>query len=124
MNASLGRLWIIRHHTAIILIVWSILFPPLVTRSGVIYMEPNAVAPLTEWRAMQQDKGTTFDSERNCEDARSTMISEAKNLLRGAPADIEKMPLENSQNGANWVFALEASKSRCIAGDDPRLRAK
>jgi hypothetical protein len=112
----------IRHPAAIILITWYIMFPPLVTRSGVVYMEPNVAAPLTEWRQMQLENGTKLDSESVCEDTRSTMVSKTKNLLADAPTDLEKMPLENNESAGNWVFALEAARSRCIASDDPRLK--
>ena len=60
MNASLGRPWIIRHHTAIILIVWYLMLPPLLTRSGVLFMKPNDAAALTEWRPMQLENGATL----------------------------------------------------------------
>jgi hypothetical protein len=114
----------IRHLTATILIGWYLMFPPLVTRSGKIYMEPNVAAPLTEWRAAALENGTTLDSERICENSRSVLASNAKKLLLGAPANIEEKPLDTSERAGTWVFALEAIKSRCIASDDPRLKTK
>jgi len=84
------------------------MFPPLVTRSGKIYMEPNGAAPLTEWRAAALENGTTLDSQRMCENSRSALASNAKKLLLDAPADIEKMPLATSERAGKWVFALEA----------------
>ncbi|MGA7870780.1 MAG: hypothetical protein WCA22_07755 [Candidatus Binatus sp.] len=103
---------------------WWIMFPPLVTRSGVIYMEPNVGAPLTEWRPMDLGKASTFDSESACQNARSEMESKAEGLLVGAPADLAKRPLEKTETAGKWVFALEVSQSRCIATDDPQLSSK
>jgi hypothetical protein len=100
---------------------WSIMFPPLVVRSGVIYMEPNTTAALTEWRAME---GPSFDSERACENARSKMESKSKDLLVGAPADLAKRPLEKTETDGKWVIGVEVVQSRCIADDDPGLRTK
>jgi hypothetical protein len=114
----------IRHPTAIILIGWYLMIPPLVTRSGVLYMEPNVAAPLTEWRAAQLENGTTLDSEAECENFRSTVASNAKKLLLNAPPDLGKLPLERSERAAKWIFALGMIKSRCIASGDPRLKAK
>jgi hypothetical protein len=68
------------HPTMIALIGWYIMFPPLVTRSKVIYMQPNVAAPLTEWRPMQLENGTTLDSERSCENFRSAMVINLKEL--------------------------------------------
>jgi hypothetical protein len=101
--------------------VWSIMFPPLVVRSGVIYMEPNTTAALNEWRPMEEP---TFDSKNACENARSNMELKAKDLLVGAPPDLAKRPLEKTETAGKWIFALEANQSRCIATDDPGLKGK
>jgi len=114
----------IRHPTAFILISWFIMTPPLINRSGVLYMQPNVAAALTEWRPMQLENGTILDSERTCEDFRSTIISKVKSLLVNAPPDLAKMPLDKSESSGNWVFALGVINSRCIASDDPRIQAK
>jgi len=103
---------------------WSIMFPPLVVRSGVIYMEPNVAAPLTEWRPMELEKGRTFNSKSACEDARSNMELKTKDLLAGAPSDLAKRPLEKTETAGKWVLALEVNQSRCIANDDPGLTSK
>ena len=87
-------------------------------------MKPNDAAALTEWRPMQLENGATLDSERSCENFRSTMASNAKNLLLNAPPDLEKMPLENSERASKWVFALGINNSRCVASDDPRLKSQ
>jgi hypothetical protein len=100
---------------------WSIMFPPLVVRSGVIYMEPNTTAALVEWRPME---GPTFDSKSACENARSNMESKAKDLLVGAPPDLAKRPLEKTETAGKWIFALEINQSRCITTDDPGLKGK
>ncbi len=100
---------------------WSIMFPPLVVRLGVIYMEPNTTAALTEWRPME---GPTFDSETACKNARSNLASHAKDLLVGAPGDLANRPLEKTETDGKWVFALEVTQSRCISTNDPGLRGK
>jgi hypothetical protein len=114
----------IRHPAAMTLLAWYILFPPLVTRSGVVYMEPNVAARLTEWRPMQIEDGTVLDSERTCENYRSAMASAVGNSLPDAPPDLGKMPLNKSESAEKWVYAAEILNSRCIASDDPRLKAK
>jgi hypothetical protein len=101
--------------------VWSIMFPPLVVRSGVIYMEPNTTAAMTEWRPME---GPTFDSKSACENARSNIELKAKDLLVGAPPDLAKRPLEKTETAGKWIFALEVNQSRCVATDDPGLKGK
>jgi hypothetical protein len=109
--------------TLAILIGWFLMFPPLINRSGVLYMEPDVSAPLTEWRPAQLEAGT-LDSKSVCENSRLALVSNAKNLLQDAPADLGKMRLEESERAGKWIFALEAAASRCIADDDPRLKAK
>jgi len=103
---------------------WSIMFPPLTTRSGVIYMKPNVDAPLTEWRPMQLEKRPAYDSERACENFRSKMIAKAKDFIIGAPPDLEQRPLEKSETAGKWIFAMEANQSRCIASNDPGLNGQ
>lgn len=71
----------IRHPSAIVLILWYIMIPPLVMRSGVPYMQSNVTAPLAEWRAMQLEDGTILDSERTCENYRSTAASKVSKGL-------------------------------------------
>src|SRR5258708_5789833 len=111
------------HPTALILILWYIMIPPLVSRSGVLYMDRNVAAPLTEWRPMQMENGATLDSKHGCENLRSTIVSKAKDLLLNAPPDLRKMPLDKSESAGNWIFALGITNSRCMASDDPRLKA-
>jgi hypothetical protein len=100
---------------------WSIMFPPLVVRSGVIYMEPNTTAALTEWRPME---GPTFDSKSACENARSNLASHAKDSLAGAPGDLSSRPLEKTETDGKWVVALELNQSRCISTNAPGLKGK
>jgi len=100
---------------------WAIMFPPLVVRSGVIYMEPNTTAALTEWRPME---GPTFDSESACENARSNLTSHAKDMLVGVPGDLANRPLEKTETDGKWVVALEVNQSRCISTNDPGLKPK
>jgi hypothetical protein len=122
--ANLGKAMKINCATVIILIGWYLMLPPLVNRSGVLYMQPNVSAPLTEWRAADLQTGTTLDSAQTCEDIRSKMTSAAKKFALDAPTDIENMPMETSEQAGKWIFALEIAKSRCIASDDPRLKAQ
>lgn len=100
------------------------MLPPLVSRSGQLYMKPDVKAPLTEWRAANLQGGTALDSEQACEDVRSKMTLKAKDLLRDAPRDLENMPLQASEQAGNWIFGLEAAASRCVSSDDPNLKAK
>ena len=100
------------------------MFPPLTSRSGQLYMKPDVKAALTEWRPSNLQGETTFDSEERCEAARSSLASKTKDLLRGAPNDIENRPLQTDEQSGKWIFALEVAASRCVSSDDPNLKAK
>jgi hypothetical protein len=66
------------------------MLPPLVVRSGVLSMES---------RAASLQSGTTPDSESTCEEVRSKMESEAKNLSANVPTNIKDAPRTHAQLG-------------------------
>src|SRR5882762_6466185 len=82
----------ISHHPSLILMGWLLMVPPLVTRSGLIYLKPDTDAPLTEWRP-NQDQVPSYDSKQACERFRAANEVNARNLLHDAPSDIERMTL-------------------------------
>jgi hypothetical protein len=104
----------------LVLVGWYLMFPPPVERSGIVYVRPNLSAPLSSWQAAKQQNGPEFSSERDCEDFRSRMVKNAKDMLLDAPPGVERMV--SQVNTAKWVFVLGALKSKCVADNDARLK--
>ncbi len=90
----------IRHSlTVAVLIGCCLIVLPLVNRSGALHMRPNVSAAMAESRAADLQSGTTLDSKSTCEDARSKMASEAKNLGPNTPTNIKSTPRTHAHLG-------------------------
>ena len=85
------------HAAALALVGWYLMTPPLTGSSGIATQ-----APLTQWTAI----GSSYPSEEKCQQAKQDM-------LRG-PTHL---------NNLDDQHLLALQESRCVATDDPRLKA-
>jgi hypothetical protein len=87
-----------RHATALALLGWYLMTPPLRSPGGELAPE----APLSKWRSPH-----AYDSARECERAKEAYVKSAK---RG------------EQQASDRGFSAAILLAQCIASDDPRLR--
>ena len=83
-----------RHAAALVLLGWYLLLPPF----GPNEKAANTGAPFAQW-----EHNGSFDSASACEDAQA----KGRDFYRGDKREVERFV---------W--------GRCIASDDPRLKAK
>jgi len=94
----------LRHAVAFALVGWYLLEPPL-TNTGV-----NIHAPLSEWNIVR-----TFDHADDCEQLLDKIHSWKT---------LEELKRRDPKNTAGIGLAFaQALETRCIATDDPRLKA-
>jgi hypothetical protein len=84
------------------LVKWNLMFPPL-TPNGV---DPSA--PLSKWEI-----SSSYDTADECEESKTRKLAFLKTLR----------PAQASQRAA-VIVQEKLSESQCVAGDDPRLKAK
>jgi hypothetical protein len=88
-----------------------LLLLPLAGHSGAIDMQPNPSAGAAESRAVDSQSETVPDRWSTCEEARSKMASEAKDLGPNTPTNIKDVPRTQAQLG--WSdFATVVAPNR------------
>ena len=102
-----------RHATALAIVAWYLMIPPIGIDNKV---DPHA--PLSQWR-----KGVHFDSEKECDDSlkdaiENPMTPDEYQAAAEATRKAKMHPLSKSE------MKKRTAKSECVAGDDPRLKAK
>ena len=102
-----------RHAGALAIVVWYLMIPPIGADNKV-----DAHASLSKWR-----KGVGFESEKQCDDSLKDAIQNpmttAEYQAAGKATRKAKMrPLSKSE------MTRRTAESQCVAGDDPRLKAK
>lgn len=102
------------HHAAALpIIVWYLMIPPIGFDNKV-----DAHAPLSQWR-----KGVTFNSQQECDESLKDAIENpmTPDEYRATAEQTRKAkmkPLSMSE------MTKRTQESLCVAGDDPRLKAK
>ena len=88
----------LRHATALALVGWYLMVPPIVDGVAVIN------APVSKWIV-----NTPFDSASECDKAQGILVLRAKR-------DLEKV------QRTDLAIAISFTQAQCIATDDPRLK--
>lgn len=96
----------IRHTAALALVGWYLLIPPV--GGG----KPDATAPLQRWRQFN-----AFDSAHACQQYR-----ESPDLILELELDQQGFEPGLPTQTALELRNAEASNSRCVSTDDPRLK--
>ena len=108
-----------RHATALALVGWVLLIPPIVLPSSEVRPEPLDVdreAPLSDWIREE-----SFERAGDCEKARKALPDDVRNQRSVIiPGNMGTAEIEQSH--ANLVVG--ALSARCISTDDPRLKEK
>jgi hypothetical protein len=102
-----------RHTGALAIVVWYLMIPPIGADNKV-----DAHASLSKWR-----KGVGFQSEKQCDDSlkdaiQNPMTSAEYQAAAKATRKAKMRPLSKSE------MTRRTAESQCVAGDDPRLKAK
>jgi hypothetical protein len=102
-----------RHRTALAIVVWYLMIPPIGADNRV-----DAHASLSKWR-----KGVGFESEKQCDDSlkdaiQNPMTTAEYQAAAKATRKAKMRPLSKSE------MTRRTAESQCVAGDDPRLKAK
>ncbi|HEY6298930.1 MAG TPA: hypothetical protein VIW95_04735 [Candidatus Binatus sp.] len=102
-----------RHATALAIVVWYLMIPPIGADNRV-----DAHASLSKWR-----KGVGFESEKQCDDSlkdaiQNPMTPAEYQAAAKATRKAKMRPLSKSE------MTRRTTESQCVAGDDPRLKAK
>jgi hypothetical protein len=103
----------LRHATALAIVAWYLLIPPIGADNKV-----NVHAPLSTWR-----KGVKFDSEKKCGDSlkdaiQNPMTPDEYQAAAEATRKTKMHPLSKSE------MTKRTAESQCVAADDPRLKGK
>jgi hypothetical protein len=104
----------LRHAAAFALVGWYLVMPPPLTSNP---NKPDLIAPLSKWIVREQ-----FDTASKCKKSRQvvTPLEHDPNFQPAA---------ETAARQQGQVFSVEkwrafAEPQKCIASDDPRLKAK
>jgi hypothetical protein len=102
-----------RHAAALAIVAWYLMIPPIGADNKV-----DAHAPLSNWR-----KGVSFNSQKECDDSLKDAIQNpmTPDEYQAAAKQTQKAkmkPLSISE------MTKRTAESQCVAGDDPRLKAK
>jgi|SRR5271156_3052014 len=102
-----------RHATALAIVVWYLMIPPIGADNKV-----DPLALLSQWR-----KGVGFNSQKECDDSLKDAIQNPM-----TPAEYQAAAKATQQAKMKPLSMSEMTKrtaeSQCVAGDDPRLKAK
>jgi hypothetical protein len=102
-----------RHATALTIVVWYLMIPPIGADNKV-----DAHAPLLQWR-----KGVSFNSQKECDDSLKDAIQNPM-----TPAEYQAAAKATRKAKMNPLSMSEMTKrtaeSLCVAVDDPRLKKK
>jgi len=101
------------HAAALAIVVWYLMIPPIGVDNRV-----DAQAPLSQWR-----KGVSFNSQKECDDSlkdaiQNPMTPAEYQAAAKATQKAKMKPLSISE------MTKRTAESLCVAGDDPRLKAK
>jgi hypothetical protein len=102
-----------RHATTLAIVLWYLMIPPIGADNKV-----DSHAPLSQWRI-----GVGFESQKQCDDSLKDAIqnpmSPAEYQAAASATRKAKMkPLSMSE------MTKRTAESQCVAGDDPRIKAK
>jgi hypothetical protein len=102
-----------RHATALTIVVWYLMIPPIGADNKV-----DAHAPLLQWR-----KGVSFNSQKECDDSlkdaiQNPMTPAEYQAAAKATRKAKMKPLSMAE------MAKRTAESLCVAVDDPRLKKK
>jgi hypothetical protein len=101
------------HATALAIVLWYLMIPPIGADNKV---DPHA--PLPQWR-----RGVGFESQKQCDDSlkdaiQNPMTPAEYQAAAGATRKTKMKPLSMAE------MTKRTAESLCVAGDDPRLKAK
>jgi hypothetical protein len=100
-----------RHAAALALVGWYLMVPPPIAKNGLVEDSPS----LSAWTRFGS---RLYRSEHECEDARTRIGAHPRSgrfvTPEGQEVSISVMP----------TFAAQLDAIRCVATDDPRLKAK
>lgn len=101
------------HASALAIILWYLMIPPIGADNKV-----DSHAPLPQWRI-----GVGFQSEKECDDSlkdanQNPMTPAEYQAAAKATRRAKMKPLTMSE------MTRRTAESQCVAGDDPRLKAK
>jgi hypothetical protein len=101
------------HVSALTIVLWYLMIPPIGADNKI---DPHA--PLSKWR-----KGVSFQSQKECEDSlkdaiQNPMTPAEYQAAAKATRKAKMKPLTMSE------MTKRTAESQCVAGDDPRLKAK
>ena len=97
-----------RHGTSLALIGWCLMLAP--HHHGRISRSYDFDAPISKWQ-----KGDTYDSKADCENAKKTQISDRQDKYYEVRSRPTKKVLQSA------IYRLR--RGQCIATDDPKLKA-
>ena len=105
----------LRHATALALVGWYLMMPPMLGGNPPIYEtpRPDLNAPLGSWLVAE-----VFDTAAQCNEALATDREVPPNL------DVRKLTAKQFAEIQNSKKGLWASSDRCVASDDPRLKGQ
>jgi hypothetical protein len=102
-----------RHASALAIVLWYLMIPPIGADNKI---DPHA--PLSQWR-----KGVGFESQKQCDDSLKEAIQNPM-----TPAEYQAAATATRKAKMKPLTMVEMTKrtaeSLCVAGDDPRLKAK
>jgi hypothetical protein len=101
------------HASALAVVIWYLMIPPIGADNKI---DPHA--PLSQWR-----KGVSFQSQKECDDSlkdaiQNPMTPAEYQAAAKATRKAKMKPLTMSE------MTKRTAESQCVAGDDPRLKAK
>jgi hypothetical protein len=101
------------HAAALAMFAWYLMIPPIGIDDTVV-----TSAPLSSWR-----HGVRFDSEKACDDSLKDAIEDPMTVAEyqaatKATRKAKMHPLSRAQ------MIKRTAESKCVAADDPRLKAK
>ncbi len=105
-----------RHVAAFALVGWYLMIPPKVVINGTNQLAVNA--PISQW-----GRGRLYASERECDDARAQLRKIGERPKRHGPFMIVEPDGRKFVGTFDPLFDQMLVGVRCIATDDPRLKA-
>jgi hypothetical protein len=101
------------HAAALAIVVWYLMIPPIGADNKV-----DAHAPLSQWR-----RGVGFETQKDCDESlkdaiQNPMTQDEYQASAKQTRKAKMKPLSMSE------MTKRTAESLCVAGDDPRLKAK
>jgi len=105
-----------RHATALALVGWYLITPPIESCLGAFSGHSCDQTPLSKW----QIRGT-YDSRADCEKSKAVWIEKGRMYLGESDA---RNRAPGSRVGPYEAYDMAYIETTCVATDDPRLKEK